>query len=101
MSVTIEDVISSAKLANLHIDEDKISDFQNSMNEILKMLEQISSVNTDKVQHLSILPTKKLEDYPEHNPDQNQDLTASFENFAIEIDPLSKEFLVPQVIDEE
>lgn len=101
MSVSIEDVKSTAKLANLHIDEDKLSDFQNSMNEILNMFEQLSSVNTDKVQHLSILPTKKLEDYPAQNPDQNQDLTESFADFAIELDPTSKEFLVPQVIDEE
>lgn len=98
MSVTKQEVISTAKLARLKFSDSEIDSLADSMNKIVAMFDQLSQVCTDKVQHLDILPCQRLEDFPEQNPQESTDKSGNFNSFAIEFE--NGEFLAPKVIDE-
>lgn len=101
MSVTRSDVINTAKLANLALDENAIPELQESMNKIVTMFDDLNSVNTESVKHLDILQQTQLESLPTSNKAHDEDNIENISEFAIEFDKNTGEFLVPKVIDEE
>lgn len=101
MAVSQEEVINTAKLANLKISDTEIPKLQESMSKIVAMFDALESVNTDTVKHLDILPTSEIESFPEENPATNVDVSDNCASFAIDFDSTTNEFLAPKVIDEE
>lgn len=101
MSVTKNEVLSTAELARLDLSEKEVSELEVSMSNIVTMFDDLSKVCTDKVKHLDILPKQKLEKFPEQNPNMNSDMTDYIPSFAVEFDSNTKEFLAPKVIEEE
>ena len=98
--ITPEETRKIAALAKLTIEDNEMTDFTHSLGNILDMFDRLTEANTEKVDHLSIMPNIDITTLPSDNPPGAEDHTSEISTFSSFFDETNGEFLAPKVIDE-
>jgi len=93
--VTVKDVEKVAYLARLSLEESELKTLSAQLDEILKYVQQLQAVSTDRVEPTShVLPLSNI-----MRPDQLKPVTVSEEVLAIAPARHGQLFKVPKIID--